>query len=68
MKSPREHALGLLEKAEHDLVQLSPYAVEIRYDDTIAPDLDEARGALAAAREVHQLACGLLSPTRPQGQ
>jgi HEPN domain-containing protein len=121
MKSPREHALGLLAKAEHDLVaaratlstsqamdmvcfhaqqatekslkallalhdveypwrhdlgelldlvkpfapemaalddrviQLSPFAVEARYDDTLAPSLNEAVDALQTATEVYDL-------------
>lgn len=121
LKSPREHALGLLAKAEHDLVaaratpstgramdmvcfharqatekslkallalhdaeypwrhdlgelvelarpfasevvaleerviQLSPFAVEARYDDELAPSLSEAIEALQTATEIYDL-------------
>lgn len=121
MKSPRDHALGLLDKAGHDLVaarativtgqaldtvcfhaqqavekglkallalqdvvypwrhdlaellelvrghypnlqlpsdellELSPYAVEARYDEAWAPDMQEARRALDTAEQVHAL-------------
>lgn len=41
---------------EDDLVALSPYAVQIRYDDAIAPDTDAARSALAAAGKMYALA------------
>ena len=41
---------------ETTLVLLSPYAVEIRYDDTVEPELEEARAAVDAARSMHALA------------
>ena len=41
---------------EDDLVLLSPYAVQIRYDDAIAPDTVAARTALATATKMHALA------------
>jgi HEPN domain-containing protein len=41
---------------ETTLVTLSPYAVEIRYDDTLEPEIEEARAAVDAARRMHALA------------
>jgi len=35
------------------LVEMSPYAVEARYDEAWAPDADEARRALSVAESVH---------------
>jgi len=134
MKSPREHALGLLEKAAHDLVAanatiatgdaldtvcfhaqqaaekslkallalkdvvypwrhdmgelvalvkphfpevapleddlliLSPYGVQVRYDDAIVPDMDEARAALQTAEKMHALAKQLVASDQPPQQ
>lgn len=45
MKSPRE------------LLELSPYAVEARYDEAWAPDMQEARRAL----DVHAMAQRVLA-------
>ena len=41
---------------EDDLLTLSPYAVEMRYDDTIYPDAEEARSALDIACRLRALA------------
>lgn len=126
MKSPREHALGLLNKAEHDLVaaeatlstgraldmvcfhaqqaaekslkallalhdveypwrhdlaellelvrlrapqiealeeriiQLTPFAVEVRYDEEFEPSLSEAVEALQTATEIHTLVARII--------
>ena len=126
MKSPREHALGLLNKAEHDLVaaeatlstgraldmvcfhaqqaaekslkallalydveypwrhdlaellelvrplasgidaleeqiiQLTPFAVEVRYDEEFEPSLSEAMEALQTATEIHTLVAQII--------
>jgi len=39
-----------------ELTELSPYAVEARYDDAWAPDEQEARRALALAERMHAMA------------
>jgi HEPN domain-containing protein len=131
MKSPRDHAWGLLAKAEHDLVaaratlstgqamdmvcfhaqqatekslkallalhdveypwrhdlgeiihlvrpfapqitaleeqilRLSPFAVEVRYDDELAPSLSEAREALQIATEVYDLIAQVVQHDKP---
>jgi HEPN domain-containing protein len=52
-------------EVEEDLVKLSPYAVDIRYDDELTPDLEEARSALDVATKVHALAKRLVQPDAP---
>ncbi|MFB3892439.1 MAG: HEPN domain-containing protein [Phycisphaerae bacterium] len=47
-----------LELPAEQLAELSPYAVEARYDDAWAPDVQEARQAL----EVAQRMCELVEP------
>ncbi|MDP6439640.1 MAG: HEPN domain-containing protein [Candidatus Brocadiia bacterium] len=134
MKGPRDHALGLLEKASHDLIAaeatiatgqaldtvcfhaqqaaekcikallaledvvyphrhdmaelvnlttsrfpellplvgeligFSAYAVQMRYDEAMAPDMDEARSALEMAREVHAIARRIIESREPEGE
>lgn len=57
---PWRHDLGELVKLvlphfpevasiENDLLLLSPYAIEVRYDDVIRPDISEAQTALDIA-------------------
>jgi hypothetical protein len=41
---------------EEEILTLSPYAVEVRYDDMILPDLDEASAAIEIASRTHALA------------
>jgi len=42
------------------LLELSPYAVEARYDEAWSPDGAEARRALDVAERVHAQAGGIL--------
>jgi HEPN domain-containing protein len=44
-----------LELPGADLLELSPYAVEARYDDAWAPDAEEARHALRLAEDVYAM-------------
>jgi len=37
------------------IIQLTPFAVEIRYDETFEPSFSEANAALETAREVYNL-------------
>lgn len=41
---------------EADLVSLSAYGVDIRYDDALEPGLKDARRALKIAQQVHDFA------------
>jgi HEPN domain-containing protein len=50
----RAHWPNLLSPNE-ELVELSPYAVEARYDDAWSPDPREARRALDLAEQLHAL-------------
>ncbi|HID62450.1 MAG TPA: HEPN domain-containing protein [Anaerolineae bacterium] len=40
---------------EDRILGMTPFAVEIRYDEEFEPSIDEAREALQTASEVHQL-------------
>ena len=64
---PRRHDLGeLLALAkphypdlcplEDAILELAPYAVEVRYDDEVVPDAEDARTALDTATAVRALA------------
>jgi HEPN domain-containing protein len=44
-----------LEMPTEELLKLSPYAVEARYDGIWTPDIEEARNALALAEQMHAL-------------
>jgi len=55
---PRYPAIAELEDG---LLLLSPYAVAVRYDDAVVPDLDDAEVALDIACRMHALAEQLLS-------
>jgi len=58
-----------LKEMELEILALSPYAIEIRYGDTIVPDIDEARTALDVAARVHRLAERLVrGQDTPQGE
>ena len=48
MKSPRDHAT--------EIMHMTPFAVEIRYDEDFEPSVGEASEALRTASEVHDLA------------
>lgn len=58
------HFPGIAE-LEDDILTLSPYAVEVRYGDMIAPDIDEARAALDIASRVHALTHQLIAHEGP---
>jgi HEPN domain-containing protein len=51
---------------ENDLLLLSPYAVEVRYDETIRPDVNEAQTALDIASRMYALAEQLIKQTDSQ--
>jgi HEPN domain-containing protein len=53
LKLVREHFPGV-DLAQEDLLGLSPFAVEARYDIAWAPDDGEARKALAIAERAHE--------------
>jgi len=53
---------------EDALFSLTPYAVEMRYDDEMYPDLREARHALAAARKIHALARRIIAQRKRRTQ
>jgi len=40
---------------EDRILGMTPFAVEIRYDEEFEPSIDEAKEALQTASEVHQL-------------
>ena len=50
----RTHYPDLIFQTE-DLLELSPYAVEARYDTAWAPEVKEAQQALDRAAQVHEL-------------
>ncbi len=50
---------------EEDLLALSPYAVAVRYDDSMSPDMEEASAALETAERVHALARELITLGKP---
>jgi len=47
---------GPVGPAEEEVIQLSVFAVDIRYDDTDEPDADTAAALLELARRVHSFA------------
>ena len=53
---------------EGELIGFSAYAVQMRYDDAMAPDMDEARSALETAREVHALAWGIIESSESEAE
>ena len=68
---PWRHDLGELMSAvkdhypaaaslEKDILTLSPYAVELRYDDATDPSVDEAQTAVRIAERLFSMATGLL--------
>jgi HEPN domain-containing protein len=73
---PWRHDLGELMSAvkdhypaaaslEKDILTLSPYAVELRYDDAADPSVDEAQTAVRIAERLFSMATGLLGERRP---
>ena len=48
---------------ENDLLLLSPYAVEVRYDEAIRPDIREAQAAVEIASRMYALAEQLVMGT-----
>lgn len=56
MATPRDNALGMLQ----EVVMLTPFAVELRYDFEFEPSREAAEAAVAAAEGVYELARGFL--------
>ncbi len=64
MNAVKDHypAVASLEK---DILTLSPYAVELRYDDAADPSVDEAQTAVRIAERLFSMATDLLSERSP---
>jgi hypothetical protein len=46
---------------------MTPFAVEIRYDEEFAPSIDEANEALQTALEVHQTIGAIVGRSKVEG-
>jgi len=74
MKGPREHALGLLAKADHDLVAAKATlptgdALDtVWYDDEVTPEPEDARSALDTALAVRAFAKPIVAAGGEQPQ
>lgn len=54
--------------AEEEILRLSPYAVELRYDEGLCPDLNEALSALQTAADLFQQAGRILGVYSPDSE
>lgn len=52
---------------EDRILGMTPFAVEIRYDEEFAPSIDEANEALQTALEVHQLIGAIVGRSKVEG-
>jgi len=51
---------------EDRILRMTPFAVEIRYDEEFEPSVNEANEALQTALEVHQLISAIVRRVAPQ--